>query len=670
MPNLRNILIALLGVVPAACSLPATPFTPAPPTPTVAVATPTPIDLAETFESVAGGFSVQYPQGWATRELSGTLRLAPSAAALESEATGAELVIQIDATPLSAVIAQHGPSAGANVATFFEISSAGPLEAGYTIGATETIRIDGVAGLAADLDAPGGAGRMIVLLAPSQAVRVLGQAEPAAWQAQRPLFEAITASMRLFEPTPVATPTPLDQAVQPPIVTTGPPGFVLRLGGDRGPRGGRFTSARGLAAAPDGTIYLAESSQGVWVFAPGGALQMAFGKDDLLDAYDVARGPDGDLFVADYGRNAIVRFTPDGDLVRSWGSTGDAPEQFGLSSPQRIAVGADGSVYAIDSRIDAADNRVVSSIVRFDGADGSFIERIELPPAAAPNDLAVDTRGNIYLAETFGGAVVKLDPAGEEIARLSDPAAAEGIAAGAIDLDARGNIYVATWNEGVLKFSPSGLLLASGGTIAAPGVTPQPGEFSLPNGIVAAPGNVAWVSDNSGEYSAITALRLVGDADALATAEATPPPEEALVRQWAAAVEASSAYDDSYGPDGATGPPDVEGCRDSADAWASADPNGLETLELTFETPVFAMGVNIHQNHRPGFISRVEVIDEDGQATRVYIGRPALSATCPDVLEITFGPTLRRIVGVRLTIDQRSGANWNEIDAVELLGIP
>jgi hypothetical protein len=133
---------------------------------------------------------------------------------------------------------------------------------------------------------------------------------------------------------------------------------------------------------------------------------------------------------------------------------------------------------------------------------------------------------------------------------------------------------------------------------------------------------------------------------------------------------ASSSYEPDYGPDGATGPPDVEGCQDSPNAWASADPNSLETLELRYRTPVFAVGVTIFQNHQPGFISRVELIDERGVARTVYTAEPALSGECPLELRLRFEQTLTRIVTVRLTVDQRSGANWSEVDAVELIGLP
>ncbi|MGB9634779.1 MAG: NHL repeat-containing protein, partial [Chloroflexaceae bacterium] len=280
-----------------------------------------------------------------------------------------------------------------------------------------------------------------------------------AWAASAAeLYAAILASVRFFPPQ-TATPATGQQAEQPPILATGPAGFVLRLGGSGGPPRGRFVSARGLATAPDGTLYLAESSRGVWVFAPDGALIGTFGGEELLDAYDVARAPEGDLFVADYGRNAIVRFRADGTFEGRWGGPGNAPEQFGFSSPQRIALGPDGSVYALDTRPGPESGRVVSSVARFD-PEGGLRERIALPADLAPADLAVDGAGFLYLADSFSGVVVKLDPRGAEVARFGDPAARESFAGGAIDLDEQGNIYVADYRTGrIQQFDPQGNFL-------------------------------------------------------------------------------------------------------------------------------------------------------------------------------------------------------------------
>lgn len=664
------------------CAMPGQAVAPtAPPTATPAPPSPTPIALDADLVVDAAGFRLSYPAGWASKVVSNTLTLAPSEAGLARSSPGPDLVVTVDATPAELVAAQYGPEATSNPEVFFEVSSGAAQRAGYTLSPTTPITVDGRSGLVADLRSAGGAGRLAVIVGPDRVVRVLGQAAPDSWDAQGDLFMAILRSLSFFAPELPPTPTPVGEAQQPDLLRRGPPGFVLRIGGSGGPRDARFVSARGMAVGPDGTLYLAESSRGVWVFAPDGTLITTFGSAELLDAYDIVREPTGDLLVADYGRNAVARFRPDGTFAKRWGSAGDGPDQFGLSSPQRIALGPDGSVYALDSR--PADDGAVASSVMIFSPDGKLLDRVALPADLAPADLAVDSAGNIYLAETFGGTVVKLAPDGSELARFGDPAQAQSLAAGAIDIDKQGDIFLATYASGVVELSPDGVIVARGGATAAAGSAPEAGQFSLPNGIAAGPGGVVWVSDNSGEYSAVTALRLSGDpeaqqtaaalgatSEAVVAASATPLPEESLLRQWAESASASSYYEPDYDPAGATGPPDVPGCQDSPDAWASATPDGLDTLELSYKTPVFATGVTIYQSHQPGYVSKVELIDERGEVIPVYTGEPALSGTCPLAQAISFEQTLSRIVKVRLTVDQRGGANWSEVDAVELIGVP
>lgn len=677
------VLLCAIGLFLAACTTPLQFVQPAQPTaiptvPTMPPATPTSeaVALDATLRVEEEGFSLNYPSNWYTGNLTDTIAIARSQEALASSTASDDLVILIDTTSLNDIAQQYGDEIVADAQSFFGFVSEGPQEAGYVLDATVPITVDGNPGVMADLRAEGGAGQLVALLSPPQAVRVLGQASPSAWEEQRAIFEDIVESMEFFPPVAPPTPTSSDQATQPTLVDQGPEGFVVRIGGNTGPSSGRFVLTRGLAVGSDGTLYVAESSRGIWMFEDDGTFIRTFGQNDLLDAHDVAQGSDGKIFVADYGRNAIARFSVDGTLEQVWGETGTEPSQFGLSAPQRIATGPDGSVYALDSRISDNSSSTVNSIIRFDGEDGSFIERIDLPPGSAPNDFAVDEDGNIYLAEPFGGAVVKVDGEGAVLARLGEDIEPDGITAGAIDLDTSGQIYVAAWGRGILQLTPDGTLIAEGGSIAPEDTTPEPGQFVLPNSVAVGEQGLIWVSDNSGEYSAVTAIRLSTDAeaqataDAIATAGATPIPGADITRQWATEAEASSAYDENYSADNATGEPDVAGCRDSTNAWASADPNGLDTLELTYETPVFATEVNIHQNHQPGFITQVEVLDERDNYTTVYRTSANLQEECPYVLNVRFTRTSARIVGVKLTIDQRSGADWNEIDAVELVGVP
>ncbi len=652
--------IILLAGVFVSCTAP-----PAP-TPTSLPSSPTAIILEQDLTVAELGLRLRLPAGWQSRLEGQTLRIAATTAALDATVIEAPLLL-IDTIPVATFTAQYGT---AHPETVFELVSSAIQSAGYTISPTQSVQIGGAQGVAADLSSPNGHGRLIVLVDETRVLRILAQAALARWMAEQATIEQVLASIEIL-PLATPTPTPLILAAQPQIVRSGPPGFVLRLGGRSGPPNSRFIAARGLAAAPDGTIYLAESGQGVWVFAPDGTLRTTFGADELLDAYDVALGPDGDLYVADYGRNAIVRFTSTGTLLGRWGGHGNAPEQFGLSAPQRIAVAADGSVYALDTRL-GADGLAVSSIVRFTG-EGRFIERITLPPDVAPADLVVDPNGMIYLAESFAGTIIKLAPDGSVLARLGDPADPTLLAGPVIDLDRAGYLYLATYAGSILRLSPDGTIVARGGQPATAGSIPNPGEISLPNGIVAAPGGIVWVSDNSGEYSAISAFRLQTDAAALATVIALAPttsiPIGETTQQWAMTATASSFYAPDYDPAGVVGPPDVVSCQDSPNAWAPATPDSRETLTVSFAKPVFATGLVIYQNHQPGYVTLVEVIDEQGTAQTVYRAEPAAAPECPFVQTITFEQTLTRVIGAQITLDQRNGS-WSEIDAVALIGVP
>ena len=659
--RLRLLIALLLTTLINACGTSPLP-TPEPVTPS-----PTAVILNEATTFSELNVRLRLPPGWQSRIEGGMLRLAPNRTALEAAVIN-EPTILLDTTSLATLTTQYGSSA-ANPETIFELASGAIQSAGYTIAPTKPVSLGNAHGLVADITGPTGTGRLLVLVDETRAVRILVQAANDEWARSQALIDGILATIELL-PVPSPTPTPTNLAAQPQIVRSGPPGFVMRLGGRSGPANSRFIAARGLAAAPDGTIFLAESGRGVWVFTPDGTLRQMFGADELLDAYDVALSPSGDIYVADYGRNAIVRFSSDGTFLSRWGGHGDAPDQFGLSAPQRIAVGSDGSVYALDTR-PGADGLAASSIVRFSG-EGRFLERIELPPDVAPADLVVAPGGVIYLAENFAGVIVKLAPDGTVIARLGDPADPTQFAGPVLDLDRAGYLYLATYTGVILRLAPDGTIVARGGGPATPGSLPNPGEISLPNGIVAAPGGVVWVSDNSGEYSAISAFRLQTDATALATAMALTPTALAVVettQQWVVAAATSSFYAPDYDPDGVIGPPDVPGCQDSPDAWAPATPGSRETLTVTFAEPTFASALTIYQNHQPGYIAHVELIDEQGTARTVYRADPTPAPECPFATTITFEQTLTRIVKAQITLDQRDGS-WSEIDAVALIGIP
>lgn len=172
-------------------------------------------------------------------------------------------------------------------------------------------------------------------------------------------------------------------------------------------------------------------------------------------------------------------------------------------------------------------------------------------------------------------------------------------------------------------------------------------------------------------------------ADAKAAAIAAALAEEALVSdprgQWAASATASSTYGGdkspssttAYSPSRATGAPDVERYGDNGSSWApeTAD-KGIEWLEVTFAKPVHATEIRIRQNNAPGAIIKIELIDEGGARHAIWEGvdDEKYAPSTVGWLRKTFEKTPYAAAGARLTLATNAVPDWNEIDAVQLLG--
>ena len=144
-------------------------------------------------------------------------------------------------------------------------------------------------------------------------------------------------------------------------------------------------------------------------------------------------------------------------------------------------------------------------------------------------------------------------------------------------------------------------------------------------------------------------------------------------RQWASSAQATSQYSDTeWNAAQATGAPDTGICDDIGTAWASLSATGVDDLTVSFDTPVIPQQVNIYQTFNPGSITGVTLIGETGQE----FGIPNSSdpgTDCPGILRVAVPPNLTEGVAinrVRIHVDQRQIGDWNEIDAVELIGSP
>ena len=139
---------------------------------------------------------------------------------------------------------------------------------------------------------------------------------------------------------------------------------------------------------------------------------------------DVAVAPDGSFYVSDgYGNSRIVKFSPDGTYLTSWGSKGTAPGQFDV--PHSITLDPQGRVYVAD--------RGNARLQIFDGA-GKFITEWKSASLGRPWAVRINEAGNVFIID--GGdqpefwpdraRILKLDSEGNILASFGSYGEAPG----------------------------------------------------------------------------------------------------------------------------------------------------------------------------------------------------------------------------------------------------
>jgi hypothetical protein len=114
-----------------------------------------------------------------------------------------------------------------------------------------------------------------------------------------------------------------------------------------------FRSPHSLRIDPQGNVWIADYSRHiVRKYSPQGKLLLTLGTLDQAgddpahfnSPTDTAIGPRGDVFVTDgYGNNRIVHFDPAGKFVKAWGKLGVGAGE--LSQPHSIVIDSQGRLY-------------------------------------------------------------------------------------------------------------------------------------------------------------------------------------------------------------------------------------------------------------------------------------------------------------------------------------
>jgi sugar lactone lactonase YvrE len=193
--------------------------------------------------------------------------------------------------------------------------------------------------------------------------------------------------------------------------------------------------------SPQGQVLLTlgtKGQAGVWDEASQARL--------FNEPNDVAIGRNGDVFVvqghtAGKGDPRVLKFDKDGKFLKSWGGQGTEPGKFTVA--HGIAVDAKGLLWTTD--------RENQRIQIFD-QDGKFVR--ELKYAGLPCSIAIGKQ-NVYMVNGFAGQLLKLDLDGKVLAAMGKPGKGVGEfgEAHSVTISPTEEVYVAdTVNSSLQKF--------------------------------------------------------------------------------------------------------------------------------------------------------------------------------------------------------------------------
>lgn len=217
------------------------------------------------------------------------------------------------------------------------------------------------------------------------------------------------------------------------------------------------------------------------------------------------------VYVADQGNHAIRMLSagPNGD-AQSWNTTtvvgpsanGDGQAISGptglLALPGGVVADGAGNVYVADTG-NSVIRRIgrggeVTTIAGMLGESGSSDGIRDKARFYAPEALAVDAHGWIFVADTRNHVIRKISPSGE-VTTIAGKAGAAGSLDGkqalfhspsGLTVDKNGEIYVAdTGNHTIRKITPDGVVTTVVGAAGEEGFVPGklPGRISSPKGI-------------------------------------------------------------------------------------------------------------------------------------------------------------------------------------------
>jgi sugar lactone lactonase YvrE len=243
----------------------------------------------------------------------------------------------------------------------------------------------------------------------------------------------------------------------------------------------------------------------------------------------IAADASGNLYVADAGNNLIRKISPTGIVstlagVDSTGSVNGPGASASFFDPLGVAVDGSGNVYVADAGNDMIRMISPAGIVSTFAGNNASVANGALASTAFnnPTGVAIDGAKNIFVANYLNNTILEINPAGtvSAFAGSGQAGSSNGLDTSAtfyypnsVAVDTAGNVYVADGTNNLIrKITRGGMVstLAGSGVAGAIDSTGTAASFNGPSGLaVDASGNVYVADTNNNLIRKITPLGVV-----------------------------------------------------------------------------------------------------------------------------------------------------------------
>ena len=284
----------------------------------------------------------------------------------------------------------------------------------------------------------------------------------------------------------------------------------------------QFGAPTGIAVGPDGLIYVTDNDSYLFngyntirTVTTGGAVTTRWGGQGstIVSSNWIALDSGSNMYEEGGNQSGINQVTQSGIVTPlTFVTPGGASLVPGIA--QGIAVDSGGDLYVADSDkkgVLLVNSVGVGGILAGElGVSGSFNGTGTNATFAAPLGVAVDSAGNVYVADEANEMIRKITSGSvSTLAGSGTPALTDGTGANAsfweptgIAVDSAGNVYVAdNVNNAIRKVTPSGVVTTIGGSPAglsgtATG-TGSNAQFNRPWGIAVDNAGNVYVTDSN-----------------------------------------------------------------------------------------------------------------------------------------------------------------------------